>query len=583
LFEVALRQFLRRHPDEEGDRCEDVPSAPDGNALRGEDTLEQPRACRRRQPPVLEPELQAVDATDDGDRAEQRAARLEDSMSMSDGCLQVVDVLERLREDEAVEAARRHGVGGSEIADDRRVRVATINVEDVAPVDGGSETYGVVAVHHFEDTAANRGALGGEELLDVVAVDRYAAVASVVVAEGFGPADRPEPGRVPHPLQSFPPTKRIGRRTELPGRRARAHETDVTASFAHRRVRGHDQHVTAGTGRRVLRVPPATGELEPGPVPTFSVVIAAHDAAGTIGAAIESALAQTLPPLEVIVVDDGSTDGTTATLEPYLDRIVCIRKQRGGAASARNAALEQAHGDFLAVLDADDAYLPERLEALTELAVARPDLDILCTDAFLEVERRPDGIFSEGCAFEIVDQRAAILERCFCVAPAYRRTTLVDAGGFDESLRTGSDWECVIRLVYSGVVAGAVDEPLYRYRFHDRSLTSDRVRTLRDRIALLEHVGQATTLDDSESVVLASSLASQRAYLALTEAEAALRSRSHDARRRALMAARMPAVALRSRAAALAAAVAPEAAARALERREARRGHSRLRRTLPGR
>jgi hypothetical protein len=504
-------------------------------------------------------------------------------VSVCDGRLQVIDVLQRLREDEAVEAASRHGIGGGKIADDGRLRVAWIDVEDVAAVDGGSETYGVIAVHHFEDTAANCGRLCGKELLDVVTVDRRAAVASVVFAEGCGPADRPEPRRVTHALQSFAPTKRIRRRAEFRGRRARPHETDVTASFAHDRVRGHDQHVTAATGQRVLLVPPAIGELESGPVPTFSVVIAAHDAAGTIGEAVESALGQTLPPLEVIVVDDGSTDGILAALEPYLDRIVCIRKERGGAAWARNAALERARGDFLVVLDADDAYLPERLEALTELAVARPDLDILCTDAFLEVERRPAGTFSEGCAFEIVDQRAAILERCFCVAPAYRRMRLLDAGGFDESLRTGSDWECVIRLVYSGVLAGAVDEPLYRYRLHDRSLTSDRVRTLRDRIALLEQVGQATALENHERVVLASSLAAQRAYLALTEAEAALRSRSRDARRRSLRAARMPAVALRSRAAALAAAVAPEAAARALERREARRGHSRLRRTLPRR
>src|SRR5438093_10346115 len=117
-------------------------------------------------------------------------------MSMSDRSLQVIDVLKRLREDEAVEAARRHGIGGGEIADDCRVRVARIDVEDVAALNGGSETFGVVAVHHFEDTAANRGTLGGEELLDVVTVDRRAAVASVMVAEGFGPADRPEPGRV---------------------------------------------------------------------------------------------------------------------------------------------------------------------------------------------------------------------------------------------------------------------------------------------------------------------------------------------------------------------------------------------------
>ena len=335
------------------------------------------------------------------------------------------------------------------------------------------------------------------------------------------------------------------------------------------------------TGRRVFRVPPATRKLESGAQATFAVVIPAYNAAGTIAEAIESALAQTLPPLEVIVVDDGSTDGTMSALEPYLDRVVYIRKSQGGAASALNAAVERAHGDFLAVLDADDSYLPERLEALTELAVARPDLDILCTDAFLEVEGQPSATFGDGCAFEVVDQRAAILERCFCIAPAYRRTMLADVGGFDESMLTCSDWECVIRLLYNGATAGAVDEPLYRYRFHDRSLTSDRLRTLRERIALLEHVGRTAALEDSERVVLSRSLAAQGAYLTLTEAEAALRSRSPDARRRALAAARAPAVAFRSRAAALAAAFVPEAAARALERREVRRGRSRLRRTLP--
>jgi Glycosyl transferase family 2 len=339
--------------------------------------------------------------------------------------------------------------------------------------------------------------------------------------------------------------------------------------------------VTASTGQHSFLAPPATRELEAGPPPTLSVVIPAHNAAGTVAETVESALAQTLPPLEVIVVDDGSTDGTTTVLEPYLDRIVLVRKPQGGAASALNAALEQARGDFLAVLDSDDAYLPERLEALTTLAVARPDLDILCTDALLEAGGQPFATFGAGCAFEIVDQRAAILERCFCVAPAYRRTKLVDVGGFDESMLTCSDWECLIRLVYSGAAAGAVDEPLYRYRFHDRSLTSDRLRTLRERIALLEHVGRTVALEDRERVVLSRSLSAQGAYLTLIEAEAALRSRAPDARRRALTAARTPAVALRSRLAALAAVIAPEAAARALERRELRRGRSRLRRTLP--
>ena len=504
-------------------------------------------------------------------------------MRVRDGSFQVVDVLERLREDEAVEAARRQRIAGGEIADDGRVGVARIDVEDVAAVNGGSETHRVVGVHHFEDTATNRGTLGGEELLDVVTIDRRAAVASVVVAEGFCAADRPEPGRVSHPLQSFPPTKRIGRRTELPHRRARAHETDVTASFAYGRVRGHDQQVMAGTGRRVFRVPPPIGEVEPGGQPTFSIVIATYNAAATIAEAVESALAQTLPPLEVIVGDDGSTDHTAAALEPYRERIRYFRQEHRGVASTRNAALEIARGEFFAVLDADDAYLPERLEALAALSAVRPDLDLLSTDLVYEVDGRPVGRFGETCPFDVSDQRTAILDRCFCSHPAVRRTTLIRVGGFDESMRSGSDWECAIRLIHSGAAAGLVDETLYRYRIHGGSLTADRLSTLRERIEFLERVDRTQVLADRERSALARSVARYRTSLALAEAEVALRLRSRGARRTALAAARTAGVPLHYRAAALAAAVAPSAAAKALERWEARRGDNRLRSPLPQR
>jgi glycosyltransferase involved in cell wall biosynthesis len=334
---------------------------------------------------------------------------------------------------------------------------------------------------------------------------------------------------------------------------------------------------------RVFRAPPLASELEPRAAPTFSVVIAAYNAADTIAEAVESALEQTLPPLEVFVCDDGSTDGTAAALEPYGDRVIYIRKQQGGVASAWNAVLEPAKGEFFAVLGADDAYLPTRLEALAELAAARPDLDILCTDAVLELEGQPVSRFGEDTPFEVADQPMAILERCFCVAPAVRRRRLLDVGGFDESMYSGSDWECLIRLIHRDAVAGLVDEPLYRYRIHDRSVTADRVRTLRDRVGLLERVRQTYALSDRERATLARSLARQRASLALTETEAALRAGSPDARRRALAAARTHTVGLRTRAAALAAALAPKAAARALERREARSGRSRLRRSLEGR
>jgi hypothetical protein len=329
---------------------------------------------------------------------------------------------------------------------------------------------------------------------------------------------------------------------------------------------------------RAFRAPLSSGAAALDAPPSFSVVIAAHNAAECIQEAVESALAQTLPPLELIVSDDGSTDSTERELAPYWDRITYVREEHAGVASARNAALEIAKGEFFAVLDADDRYLPERLEALAELAMTRPDLDILCTDAFLEHEGRVVGRFSEDCPFEVVDQRAAILQRCFCAWPAVRRTTLTEAGAFDESLRTGSDWECAIRLVHSGATAGLVDEPLYSYRVHASSLTADRVRTLRDRVAFLERAGRSYQLNGTERTALAQSLKAQRAYLVLTEAEAALRARARDARRRALTAVRTPGVAPRSRIAAMAAAIAPGTAARALARRQ----RSRLARSVPG-
>jgi hypothetical protein len=363
-----------------------------------------------------------------------------------------------------------------------------------------------------------------------------------------------------------------------------------SATFCRNAKNGFDRAVlqellaaccTVTDAARRLLAPPPGEPLEPGPLPTFSVAIAAYQAADTIAEAVESALAQTLPPREIVVCDDGSTDDLEAALAPYRDEIVFLRKDNGGEASAKNAAARTASGEFLAVLDADDAYLPERLEALAELAVARPDLDILCTDAVLEVDGEIVERFGEGCAFAVEDQDVAILERCFCIASAYRRTTLLEIGGFDESLRTGSDWDCLVRLMLdAGASAGLVDEPLYRYRIHLGSVTADRIETLRDRLTLLERVGQRAGLSAGQDVALARSLARQRAALILTEAEAALRSRSQDARTQALAVAREPRIPLRSRAAALAAALAPRTAAKALERRDARGGRSRLDRTI---
>jgi len=332
---------------------------------------------------------------------------------------------------------------------------------------------------------------------------------------------------------------------------------------------------------RPYLAPPAPPGLARAAAPTFSVLVAAYQAATTIGDAVRSGLEQTLPPHEVIVCDDGSTDDLVGALAPYRDRIVLLRKENGGAASARNCALRAATGEFVVQLDSDDVFLPERLEALAELATARPDLDILSTDAFFELDGRIVGRFYDGQApFPIEEQRTAIFERCFVGWPAVRRSRLLAIGGFDESLVTGDDWDAWMRLILDGARAGIVTEPLLRYRVTPGSVSSDRARVLRERVAILDKAARDAGLDERERQALVRAREAVNVRAQSAEAYEALLAGRPDARRRALAVASCRGVGVAARAKALVAALAPGMARRVLERRGAR-GRAGAARSLP--
>jgi glycosyltransferase involved in cell wall biosynthesis len=312
--------------------------------------------------------------------------------------------------------------------------------------------------------------------------------------------------------------------------------------------------------------PPAPAEASPGSAPSFSVVIPAYQAADVISDAVTSVLEQTAPAYEVIVCDDGSTDGTAVAVAAFPE-ITLLRKENGGPASARNAAVHAATGDFVVLLDADDVYLPDRLRLLGELAVERPDLDVLATDAYLEVGGETAGLFSDFNPFPADDQRIAVLERCFVIAPAIRRSRLMAIGGFDEQLRTSDDWDCLIRVVVSGAPVGFVDAPLMRYRLREGGVTSARIPALRERVTLFEKTRRDDRLDGRERDAAERLLREHRNELELAEIEAELLAGGHP-RRRLLRVVRGEGFSTATRAKAAAAMVSPGSARRRLRRRD---------------
>lgn len=314
---------------------------------------------------------------------------------------------------------------------------------------------------------------------------------------------------------------------------------------------------------------PVTPSAEP---PSFSVVIAAYQAADVIVGAVASALAQEPPPLEVIVCDDGSTDDLASALAPVADRIVVLHQENRGEGSAKNAGARAARGDYVAILDADDAYLPGRLAALGELARIRPDLAILTTDAFLEAGgRRVRTAYGPAWPFEVDDQRAEILRRNFIFGHvAVQREALLAAGGFDEAIRRTTDWACWVRMILNGASAGAVLEPLALYRVTETGLSADRAAMLEGSLQTLRAALAHPGLTAADRVIAEASIAARTRELAPMRLSRAVRERAPGVRSDAMRLACARGTPWPTRLKAAAAAIAPGAVRRVLNRREER-------------
>jgi len=185
-------------------------------------------------------------------------------------------------------------------------------------------------------------------------------------------------------------------------------------------------------------------------LPLVSVVIPAWNSVSTLARAVDSALAQTWARREIIVVDDGGTDASLALLAGYGAQLRVVSQANGGPASARNRGLREARGQYVAFLDADDHWLPEKLERQVALLDARPEIGF-CSTATAVVDMQGQPVRDWPCR----TGGAALLETLFMHSAAVsgstsgvlaRRELLLAAGGFDERLRGFEDPDLWIRL-----------------------------------------------------------------------------------------------------------------------------------------
>lgn len=227
-------------------------------------------------------------------------------------------------------------------------------------------------------------------------------------------------------------------------------------------------------------------------MPTFSVLIPAYNAGAYIESALASALAQSYEDFEVLVVDDGSTDDTAERVGACSDpRVVYLHQENQGPAAARNLGIGAARGEFVAFLDADDLWHPQKLEKHLALMGGNSRMGMsfswfevlydgpqpVCTSPWFASPKQERFDWSDFLERNWTGHSSSVVVRTRC---------LRSLGGFDPSFYTGEDFHLWIRIGQAGWEIGFLPEALSTYRKRQGSLTVDHLRIALDHLKVLE-------------------------------------------------------------------------------------------------
>jgi glycosyltransferase involved in cell wall biosynthesis len=210
--------------------------------------------------------------------------------------------------------------------------------------------------------------------------------------------------------------------------------------------------------------------------PLVSVITPAYNAERFLAVAVRSSLEQTWPNIEVLVVDDGSTDGTAELarcLAAADDRVRVIEKAHAGVSAARNAAFAVARGEFLCFLDADDMMLPDRVERQVSFLRLFPACDLVFSDIYIgDRELTPVKFVCKRPPVLPVNELLLYRNWIGMLSPLLRASLRRKVGGFDEKLTHSEDWDYWIRCAEVGNLS-YLPGPVIVKRSHEGQASED--------------------------------------------------------------------------------------------------------------
>jgi glycosyltransferase involved in cell wall biosynthesis len=236
-------------------------------------------------------------------------------------------------------------------------------------------------------------------------------------------------------------------------------------------------------------------------LPRISVIISTYNGERHLDDAVTSILQQTFADFELIIVNDGSTDKTTAILNHYSDpRIKLLTNvSNQGIAASQNRAIEAASGEYIALMDHDDVALPQRLEKQVEFLDANDDVAMVGSSCIcIDDEDRQTSI--EHCPTEqIVLKWDPVLRGCpfFHTSLMIKRDALRDVGSYSGNYQYAGDYELISKLAGNFKVAN-LSEPLVKWRLHDNSASRRNAAKVTEEATMISRLNASSVLGDAE-------------------------------------------------------------------------------------